>query len=271
MARKYQTLTALFDAIAGAIRGKTGGTTSIVADDFPEAISGISTGIELPTLTTPAGGAQILEGYEAIDGTGAKITGSIPDVVQATPSITVSDKGLITAATTQSAGYVAAGKKSATKQLTAQAAQTITPGTTDQTIASGQYLTGAQTIKGDANLIPANIKSGVSIFGVSGSTQTTGTCTVVVVNESAQELVLRYLDASATFSHTYIAEGATGSATVLSPTTAVVTTRNSGLDRTIRVNSSSSEFDTRSAPNGFAYIVVVPSSQTIGQVVIEDY
>ena len=44
-----------------------------------------------------------------------------------------------------------------------------TPGTSDQTIASGQYLNGAQTIKGDANLVAGNIKSGVSIFGVSGS------------------------------------------------------------------------------------------------------
>ena len=43
------------------------------------------------------------------------------------------------------------------------------PGTSNQTIASGQYLNGAQTIKGDANLVAGNIKSGVSIFGISGS------------------------------------------------------------------------------------------------------
>jgi hypothetical protein len=30
-------------------------------------------------------------------------------------------------------------------------------------------LTGAQTIKGDSNLVPENIKSGVSIFGVTGT------------------------------------------------------------------------------------------------------
>ena len=50
-----------------------------------------------------------------------------------------------------------------------QAAQTITPGTADKTIESGRYLTGAQTIKGDANLVAGNIKSGVSIFGVDGT------------------------------------------------------------------------------------------------------
>lgn len=53
--------------------------------------------------------------------------------------------------------------------VTKKAAQTITPGTADQTLAAGQYLSGAQTITGDPNLLASNIKSGVSIFGVSGS------------------------------------------------------------------------------------------------------
>lgn len=50
-----------------------------------------------------------------------------------------------------------------------QAEQTITPGTVDKIIAAGRYLTGMQTIKGDADLIPANIKKGVNIFGVVGT------------------------------------------------------------------------------------------------------
>ena len=53
--------------------------------------------------------------------------------------------------------------------VTKKSATTYTPGTTDQTIASGQYLNGTQIIKGDSNLVAGNIKSGVSIFGVSGS------------------------------------------------------------------------------------------------------
>lgn len=48
-------------------------------------------------------------------------------------------------------------------------AATIIPTTTDQTIDAGQYLSGAQTIQGDANLLPENIASGVSIFGVTGT------------------------------------------------------------------------------------------------------
>lgn len=53
--------------------------------------------------------------------------------------------------------------------VTKKAAATYTPSTSNQTIAANQYLNGAQTIKGDANLVAGNIKSGVSIFGVAGT------------------------------------------------------------------------------------------------------
>jgi hypothetical protein len=53
-------------------------------------------------------------------------------------------------------------------------ATTYTPGTIDQSISSGTYCTGTQTIKGDANLKAENIVSGVSIFGVTGSAETGG-------------------------------------------------------------------------------------------------
>lgn len=53
--------------------------------------------------------------------------------------------------------------------VTKKSAATYTPGTSDQSIASGQYLSGTQTIKGDANLVAGNIKSGVNIFGVTGT------------------------------------------------------------------------------------------------------
>lgn len=99
-------------------------------------------------------------------------SGSVPS-----PTITVDEDGLITAKTSVSGGYVYVGTKTGTKQLTVQAAQTITPGTSNKTIASGRYLTGTQTIKGDANLVAANIISGKSIFGVAGSAVTADSLT----------------------------------------------------------------------------------------------
>jgi len=63
-----------------------------------------------------------------------------------------------------------------------KAAQTYTPTTTDQVIAANQWLAGAQTIKGDANLIAGNIKDGVSIFGVAGSYSGGSGVTVETIN-----------------------------------------------------------------------------------------
>lgn len=53
--------------------------------------------------------------------------------------------------------------------VTKKSAATYTPGTSDQNIASGQYLNGTQTIKGDSNLTAGNIRNGVKIFNVTGS------------------------------------------------------------------------------------------------------
>ena len=96
--------------------------------------------------------------------------GNSPRVEVATPMIDVSAGGLITAKTEQEKGYVPGGTKSSTKQLTTQAAKTVTPGTTAQTaVASGRYTTGDVVVAGDANLVPENIAEGVSIFGVTGA------------------------------------------------------------------------------------------------------
>ena len=53
--------------------------------------------------------------------------------------------------------------------VTKKSAATYTPGTSNQTIGANQYLSGAQTIKGDSNLVAGNIRSGISIFGVTGT------------------------------------------------------------------------------------------------------
>lgn len=147
------------------------------------------------TVTAPAGYYASASSKSVASGSATTPATSIT----ATPTITVSAAGLITASVSASqnvtpsvtAGYVSAGTAGAitvsgseTEQLTTKAAATITPGTTDQTIAAGQYLTGAQTIKGDSNLQAAYIAKNVQIFGVTGSLD------APVVSQDAQTKVL---------------------------------------------------------------------------------
>ena len=56
-----------------------------------------------------------------------------------------------------------------TGTITSVNAQTVTPTTTDQTVNGNVFLAGAITVAGDANLLAENIKSGVTIFGVTGT------------------------------------------------------------------------------------------------------
>jgi hypothetical protein len=125
---------------------------------------------------TPAAIQQTVVADEGYDGLDTVTVSAMPTATQATPAITLNNAtGLITATATQTAGYVTAGTKSATKQLAFQAAKTITPGTTNQTaVAANTYVGGAITVKGDANLVASNIVSGKSIFGVVGTATTGG-------------------------------------------------------------------------------------------------
>ena len=145
-----------------------------------------------PTLqektVTPSTSAQTITPDTGYDGLSKVTVNAMVTATQATPSISVNSSGLITASATQPEGYVSAGTKSATEQLTTKATETITPGTSDQIIASGTYLTGTQTIKGDSNLVADNIKSGTSIFGVTGSYE--DSTPIEISTDSEMEAVL---------------------------------------------------------------------------------
>ena len=66
-----------------------------------------------------------------------------------------------------STGY--AKGKLVTGSIKKKGSTTYTPGVNDQVISKGQYLNEDQVILGDNNLKSENIKSGVEIFGISGS------------------------------------------------------------------------------------------------------
>ena len=97
-------------------------------------------------------------------------TGALADVTQATPAITVDAAGKITASATQAAGVVAAGTKSATKQLPVQAAKTVIPSASAQTaVGEGVFTTGIVTVAAVYAVIGVTYPSGSTVTCTNGS------------------------------------------------------------------------------------------------------
>lgn len=146
----YSKISDLFKGICDAIRSKDGTTAKINHQDIPTRIQSLNV-TETVRLqqksVTPGENAQTVKadtGYTALSQVNVEAIDS---------------------------GYVGSG-------ITRKSAQTYTPGTTDQTIAKDQYLTGVQTIKA----IPPQyiIPSGTKNITENGTTDVTQYATVNV-------------------------------------------------------------------------------------------
>lgn len=145
------------DTVVSGYEGFANGS-AVIQGTIPRKSSANMTAIG-DTVTAPAG-------YYASDSSKSVASGSvtIPDTsITANPSISVDSSGLITASVSESesitptvtAGYIssvsgatASVSGSNESQLTTLSATSYDPTSSDQTILSGQYLTGNQTIRG---------------------------------------------------------------------------------------------------------------------------
>ena len=144
------------------------------------ASKSVASGSATPAATISATGASVSTGTNTL---------TLSKTVSNTPTVT--------------SGYVSSGTAgnssvSLTASVTTQAAQTIHPSTSDQTIASGRYLTGIQTVKAVklTNLSASNIVSGVTVkvgdstdddcvTSVTGTASSGGSTTIEALNVTA--------------------------------------------------------------------------------------
>lgn len=171
--------------VASAIREKRGMTGKIYASQFAEEIRKIDA--SLPALANPGAAADLRSGKQLIAQDKSIITGSMPNAgaisgklgttTDASWSSSDPNRGsgkVSITGVTQTAGYTG-GYSNGTLTVDVPAnrllkGRTVTPTTIAQTIANAEDIAyGAIQVAGDANLIPANIVSGKSIFGVSGT------------------------------------------------------------------------------------------------------
>ena len=158
----------------------SGATVTAEAGWYETNISkSVATGSATPASTISATGASVSTGTNTM---------TLSKSVANTPQVT--------------AGYVSSGTQgnssvSLTASVTTQGAQTLYPSTTDQTISSGRYLTGTQTIKA------------VTVSGLSADKVLSGT--TVNIGDSADADRIMSVSGSVVIQHYYTGSSAPSS------------------------------------------------------------
>jgi hypothetical protein len=169
--------------------------TTETIDEYADFVDSISTGGGKPeqSKTTNPSTSQVVVTPDTGYTLSSVTVNAMPIGALSAPTINTST-GLITASIGTS-GYISSGTTS-TLQLNIQGAQTITPTTSNQTITSGKYLTGTQTISGDTNLTAGNIKKDVTIFGVTGTHEGTTPTGTINITTNGTHNVTNYASAN---------------------------------------------------------------------------
>lgn len=162
----------------------------IGADSSGNAVNGSMTNNGAWSRTTTSNGdVPIPAGFHNGSGkVSVNVSTSISAGALDTPSINFNTtNGKFTATSkVKTSGYISTSEtKTASYTITRYLGGEYTPTKASKTVSlTGKYCTGDVVIEGDNNLVPENIKSGVSIFGVEGTLKTGANVISITTNRS---------------------------------------------------------------------------------------
>lgn len=167
------------------------------------------------------GSSQLLRGYAAWSNQGRLILGRMSEVTPTGTFVKGDSNGVTFSAVSgwpysipnidvamevtpsYNEGHVTTNKNisiTIPKEKFARFLSTINPGTTSKNIIPANVVTSnSAVLNGDSNLTSANIISGKSIFGVTGSATTVKSLSVTVVNNTSMSIDLKYADTTGNY------------------------------------------------------------------------
>lgn len=239
-----------------------------------QALQNKAAGTALPELTNEGSASDLLSGKQLIDSDGNIVTGNIPTTDRAVPIISLDyASGKIYAFTDQPSGYVTAGSEGSYKQLSTQAAKTITPTKSSQTaVAPGVFTTGTVTVAAipeeyitttDATASASEIMNGETAY-VNGN-KVTGTFSIDSELSTQDDLIAQIQAAVDSLPEAGCGEPTLQSKTVTPSTSSQTVTADSGYDglNTVTVNAIPSTYVKPTSTKAATIYTPTTSNQTI--------